>query len=533
MVMTTPAWARDRVLGTLLVLAVVVGACCGSGLGPRPVHIVGSWIILVGLQVAETVLCVAVTRLPGLHASTRRFWRLIAVTSALFALSSLAQLPTAAAGPYAAAAVTGSGPQAIVLGLGALCLICALLTSPLGLSSARERFRFWLDAMTVMIGVATFAWHFSDVEGSARAGGGLAADGLVNAIFGPAAFLVMIFGVVKLLLAGSAPFTWHAGVLGCAAAAIESVGKGFAGQLVAADRTALLMGIHIVANIAFLAAIRTQQIQVRGDTGARRPRRHRPYSLLPYAAIGATYALLVWMLSGAGLTGQAWIVLGCAIASTALVVVRQLAALADNADLLGRLDAKIRELATAQEVLHRALDERDTLSAQLRHMAFHDSLTGLANRALFLDRLDGALADTRTDGGRVGLLIIDLDEFKPVNDQYGHAAGDRLLKEVALRLMKCVGVTGLVARLGGDEFAVLLERPAQPVERMVDRITAAMARPVRLGAVQVVVGASIGVAVSERGADDRAGLMHAADLAMYAAKGRAKTAGDPAVPRVA
>jgi diguanylate cyclase (GGDEF)-like protein len=434
----------------------------------------------------------------------------------------VAQIPAAAADPSAPTAVTGTTPQAMMLGLGALCMIFALLTSPLGLATARERFRFWLDAFTVMIGVATFAWHFSDVEASARAGGDMGAEGLINAIFGPAAFLVMVFGVVKLLLAGSAPFTWHAGVFGCLSAAIEGAGKGFTAPLVATGDAPLLMCIHILANVAFLAAIRIQYVQVRADAMALRPRRGRPYSLLPYAAIGATYALLVSMLASTGLTGRAWIVLGCAIASTALVVVRQLAALADNADLLGRLDAKVKELATAQEVLHRALDERNILSGQLRHMAFHDSLTGLANRALFLERLDAALERTRAEGGRVGLLIIDLDEFKPVNDRYGHAAGDKLLREVSLRLARCVADAGLVARLGGDEFAVLAETEDRPVEQLADRIAAAMGRPIRLGDVHVVVGASIGIAVADNGDSARADLMHAADLAMYAAKARAK-----------
>jgi len=218
---------------------------------------------------------------------------------------------------------------------------------------------------------------------------------------------------------------------------------------------------------------------------------------------------------------QSWVVLGGAIVSSALVVVRQLAAFADNDELLGRLNAKVGELADAKEVLQRALGERDMLAERLRHLAYHDNLTGLANRALFLERLTAALAV-----GAPTVMIIDLDDFKPVNDAHGHHAGDTLLRAAAERLTRCVRDAGTVARLGGDEFAVLLPAagPAE-VAALVERVATAVGEPVPVGGTEVRVRASIGAASAPAGGPTDptvalTELLHRADLAMYAEKQR-------------
>ena len=155
---------------------------------------------------------------------------------------------------------------------------------------------------------------------------------------------------------------------------------------------------------------------------------------------------------------------------------------------------------------------------QLRRRALHDSLTGLPNRALLQDRVATALAAARRTGTPVALLMMDLDQFKEINDTLGHSTGDRLLQEVARRLEHLLRDCDTVARLGGDEFAVLITTDAEGAERVAERIVTTIAEPFDLGAVRVQTGVSIGIArAPEHGADPDT-LTQRADVAMYAAK---------------
>jgi len=166
------------------------------------------------------------------------------------------------------------------------------------------------------------------------------------------------------------------------------------------------------------------------------------------------------------------------------------------------------------------------LIGQLRHDARHDSLTGLPNRADLQRRLTTALDDVsagRAPGAAV--MILDLDEFKAVNDTLGHHQGDLLLVEVAARLASAVGSVGTVARLGGDEFAVLLADTADEsrVLRIGRRVLRALEQPIALDGLEVEVGASVGVALAPAHASDPAALLKRADLAMYDAKASARS----------
>ncbi|MFO7301244.1 MAG: EAL domain-containing protein [Acidobacteriota bacterium] len=169
----------------------------------------------------------------------------------------------------------------------------------------------------------------------------------------------------------------------------------------------------------------------------------------------------------------------------------------------------------------RDVSERTALEAQLTHRAFHDPLTGLANRALFEDRVQHALARRRGELGRLGVLFVDLDHFKQVNDQYGHAAGDALLRAAAQRLVGGLRAFDTAARLGGDEFAVLIDDVSRQDEVMqvAERIIRAFAAPFAFDGHEMSTSASIGVAMAAVGqsADD---LLRSADLAMYLAKKR-------------
>jgi diguanylate cyclase (GGDEF)-like protein/PAS domain S-box-containing protein len=168
----------------------------------------------------------------------------------------------------------------------------------------------------------------------------------------------------------------------------------------------------------------------------------------------------------------------------------------------------------------RNVSERRRLEEQLTHQAFHDPLTGLANRALFRDRVSHALALAQRRGSQVTVLFLDLDDFKTVNDSLGHAEGDRLLIAAAERFLACARTADTVARLGGDEFAILIEG-TDGQDGLPDRIAAAMSHPFSLSGNQLRVTASIGVASASAGdsADD---LLRNADMAMYAAKRHGK-----------
>ncbi len=154
------------------------------------------------------------------------------------------------------------------------------------------------------------------------------------------------------------------------------------------------------------------------------------------------------------------------------------------------------------------------------HQAFHDSLTGLPNRLLLVDRLEHALARAARSQTQAAVLFVDLDMFKNVNDTLGHAAGDELLREAAARLTSCIRAVDTAARFGGDEFVVLLEDIDEPeVARVANRVLEIMNEPFEIEGREVYIGASIGIAIGGNEADD---LLRNADLALYRAKSKGK-----------
>ena len=165
--------------------------------------------------------------------------------------------------------------------------------------------------------------------------------------------------------------------------------------------------------------------------------------------------------------------------------------------------------------------ERLAYEAQLQHLALHDELTGLANRTLLLDRLSSAIAQAPRHMATVGVLYLDLDHFKPVNDIYGHAAGDEVLRALASRLTETARPGDTVARIGGDEFVVLCPELVGETEAIsvAGRIEGVLATPFQIGNAEVVLTASIGVIMST-GAGTADELLRDADAAMYRAKER-------------
>jgi len=179
--------------------------------------------------------------------------------------------------------------------------------------------------------------------------------------------------------------------------------------------------------------------------------------------------------------------------------------------------------------------ERELAEQRIHFLAFHDSLTGLANRQMFREMLDHALARSRRLGTRCALLYLDLDRLKRINDSFGHTLGDQILREVASRLLGSVrsadfvGREGLqpdevVARLGGDEFTVLLTDLAhtEDAARVAARICQELEQPIHMDHVELVVTASVGIALFPENGDDAETLLRHADMAMYAAKQRGR-----------
>lgn len=167
------------------------------------------------------------------------------------------------------------------------------------------------------------------------------------------------------------------------------------------------------------------------------------------------------------------------------------------------------------------ITERKELQERLEQMAQFDMLTGLPNRRMFLDRLAQTVAVAKRSGQRFGLLFVDLDGFKRINDLYGHEAGDRVLKTVAARLSACIRISDTAGRIGGDEFTVILGALTRYSDagQVAEKILLALRRPITLpNGQQDSIGSSIGISVFPEDAEDGDGLLATADDAMYEVK---------------
>lgn len=174
----------------------------------------------------------------------------------------------------------------------------------------------------------------------------------------------------------------------------------------------------------------------------------------------------------------------------------------------------------AVQAVIRDVTLRKLAEEQIRSLAYHDALTGVPNRILFADRLTMALAHASRQRHKVGLVFIDLDHFKSVNDSLGHYAGDGLLRAVARRIQACVREGDTVARLGGDEFALLLPglRDAADAVRAADKVLGALRLPFRLESRELFITASVGISLYPDDGIDMDALLRNSDLAMYRAK---------------
>nr|BFE61263.1 EAL domain-containing protein [Dactylosporangium thailandense] len=355
-----------------------------------------------------------------------------------------------------------------------------------------------LDGLIVVGALFVLTW--ATTLGSVARAGAASPFAYSVAIAYPVTDLVLTV-IVILLLAASAPAgRGQLTILGAGLLCLTFSDSVFA-YLVSkgADSMPPLADAGFVAGMALVAV--AALTPARPDT-ARPAARHARWAhlMLPYVPVAGTGVLLiVQLVRGISMDG---VEIAVETAVISLLIIRQAVTLIENAMLLDRVSDS---------------------QARLTYQAFHDALTGLSNRVLFHDRLEHALALHHRDGRPLAVLFCDLDDFKAVNDRFGHHTGDRLLRHAAGRLRAAVRDSDTVARVGGDEFAVLLEGGGDPGETA-ERIMDAIGRPFELDGESVTVGVSVGlVQAGEHGTVPSAdALLRRADAAMYAGKRQGK-----------
>ncbi|BCJ40509.1 hypothetical protein GCM10010168_81570 [Actinoplanes ianthinogenes] len=607
---------RDRVLAPLLVVSLAVAGFFALDLGSPREKMLLCWVVAPLTDLALFVLSRQVWRRAELARPNRRFWRAMGAAGLIFAAGDITQLVYVLIHPDRDE--FAFFPVQSVLGVLGVVLVCGVaLFHPSQKWSRGTRIRVVLDAAIVNTAVGVLIWVLLTRSGMANAG----PAGYLSAFFGCGVVLCGGFLAVKIGMSGSSPIVMRAAVPIVISTAVQAIGN----ALLPTDNidgfiypSLLVLGPCLL----MVASPRLQLLEIRaGRAGRIKPDAApgRRYSSLPYLGTVLCAIALVVTLLTQGLGLSAWGALAGLLLNVALVVVRQMLALAENNGLLDRLDeslAEIRRRERRQEALLRHASEITTivrtdgvvtylnpaveriiggslhdyvgrhllnlmhpgdapridaelagvfatpgakrhiemrvqhdddswrwlsavavnlveepgiggivinardvteereLRERLRFQAGHDALTGLANRRLFTDRISGA------GTAEVAVLLVDLNGFKQINDTYGHATGDAVLRHVAGQLLACTGADDLAARLGGDEFAVLAGAGAEEAERIADRLRGALAVPAEIGGQKLTVGASIGVAAGP--ADQPDNLLHVADLRMYADKQRSR-----------
>jgi diguanylate cyclase len=365
----------------------------------------------------------------------------------------------------------------------------------------RDRLVFSLDGAIVVGSLFILTW--ATALGAVVRAESPSVPALAVAIAYPLTDLILVVIVVLLIATGRVPrqLRPQLWLLGSGLVAI-SVSDSIFAYLVSsgADEMPPLTNAGFIAGplLIAVAALTTTD----GWPTARHLRQRivvdRAHLLLPYGLVALTGAVVAGQLAlGSRVDPLEATVAGVVLV---LVLVRQVITLLENAALLERVSAAQAELA---------------------HQALHDPLTGLANRSLFDDQLNHAIDRHRAYGWPFALIVVDLDDFKVVNDTFGHTTGDYLLTAVGQRLRGCVRSGDTVARLGGDEFAIVIDGDSDVVA---ERILAALRQPFRIDGHIVTLGGSLGVVAPPRretGITADA-LVHQADSAMYSGKRQGK-----------
>jgi diguanylate cyclase (GGDEF)-like protein/PAS domain S-box-containing protein len=578
--------------------------------GPINPQMLG-WLVPPVSAVLAAILCWRTGTAAAPGTPVRYFWRRAGIALGVFSVSMVSRVADSI-NPDLTMTSRLSGLSAGLHAVGLLLLLWPLFRLPVGVRSRAGRWAYRLDLATVMLSAALFIWHFC--AGMLVTGPSARQSTTAVAVALMVAGLLGVFVVVKISLTGSA--TLDRGALRALGAALAVGAFGSALTVFLGGRSDLDTSMLVVPVACFLIGFGASREATRGGAAARSELRRRRYSLLPYAAVAATDALLL----GTVLTHSpdALLVTVVAVLLMGLVIVRQLTAFRENDNLftqLGRQETRYRVLVQnssdvvsisaadgavtyISDAVHRVLGHapdtilhgdmsplfhpddlstvRDelvkvsavpgttaTYHARLRHAdgswrwleiisanlldepsiegivsnardvtetllvqqrlsyeASHDVLTGLANRALFGERIEASVTAEPGPDNRFSIVLIDLDDFKTVNDTLGHAVGDALLVHVAERMRASVRPGDTVARLGGDEFAILFDGMAgDAVEVVLPRIEEALREPALIEGHLLSVRASFGVADGCSG-DDAGDMLRRADIAMYEAKDR-------------
>lgn len=442
----------------------------------------------VGCALATVCIHHMSRRSGGLDPVARRFWRALLVAFALLTIGNGWQAVDMLTHALLARTRSMPVPAAALAAIGIGIVIWGVARVPVVATGGVAWWRLLLDRAIGFFGCSAVLWYVGLAPMlDAQEPWSTQAIVLIGL-----AFLVAVGGATKVsyVVAGG-PVERTAirliaagGGVTAGIVTVLAVQFGYAGGTAA---QAIVIPLFPLLTTLGVAAQWRCNLGLRRDTA-------RGRVLLPYLAVAAVGVPLVAVTFGAPLPWPSRVVVIAAVVVTALVTVRQYIALRENARLLRH--ARVQE-------------------ERLQYEVTHDGLTGLANRALFRDRLRTVLAST----GRASVLLVDLDDFKTVNDLLGHDAGDQLLVSIAQLLRATAGTDGLPVRVGGDEFAILLTGADTDPEELAGRLLAALNRPISRH--RLLVQASIGVAEAVPGATVDS-VLRDADVAMYTAKQRGK-----------
>ncbi|MGX6607538.1 putative bifunctional diguanylate cyclase/phosphodiesterase [Micromonosporaceae bacterium Da 78-11] len=448
------------------------------------------WLPLPVMAGLAAHACRRVTRQAHLAAPTRRFWGQLGLGCGALVLALLSNMYDALGGPTPSQYVS---PRTSVLYLGLVVLVMwSLLRLPTWQRTRGDWARFGLDAGIIVLTTGALIWHFSlrriDLW-TAQTGSALP----VLAICGVASISMITF--IKVELTGAGQLDRRALHILSSGVALAAASGALSPWII--DRPYLSTTL-VAGAAASLASQLAAERQLRADGAEAAGRTRRRFSILPYLAAAVMSAMLLSVEAPRG--GEELILAICVVTLTALVVIRQITALHDNGRLLATVDTNLSQLRGYQE--------------QLAHQISHDTLTEIANRSLFAEKVTAQLAT----GGDFQLALIDLDDFKVVNDRLGHGTGDALLKAVSRRLHSVLRPQDTVARLGGDEFTLLLPGlGAHETDAVMRRLLLTVQQPLLVDGQDLVARISVGVTVNQAG-DTPEELLRRADVAMYAAK---------------